>query len=428
VRWRPWSFAVTAAVCMATACSDPAPEIDTSGMEPPVQQLIAMRRAAVNASPEGRTWGELGDALLAHGLDHEAESCYALAADADVDAFEWRYLQALAASGDPSRADRTLSLYQQALSRQPGTALVELRMGLLLQSLGRFGEGAASFERAQTWDPALQRAQRGLGQVLLESGRVDDVIIALERAVTTDASDAAGWSALAQAYATAGRESESRVAAGRAARGRERTGFEDPIWQRHVMQSGVSSARRFERALHALAKNDLPEARQQVEAILEYRDDQADAQYLLGLIEMRSGNAGRAGQRLQRALELNPEHVRSLLELASLAENDGRLDDARRWFEQAQRVTPRDPSIARKMVRNRHRANDFDGVVRALEALIELEPDVATTHIDLADRYMHQEQWADAVQSYREAIRLAPGSDEARYAAERLEVIRASSP
>ena len=423
-----WRLALAVLVSVPTACGGPAPKIDTSGMEPPVRRLIETRRAALNASPEARTWGELGDALLAHGLDREAESCYARAADSDVDPFEWRYLQALAASSDAGRADRSLALYRQALSRRPGVALVELRSGLLLQSLGRFDEAAAAFERAQAWDPSMQRAQRGLGQVLLESGRVGAAIVALERAVATNAADAAGWSALAQAYATAGRDAESRAAADRVARGRELAGFQDAIRQRHVVESGVSSARRFERTLYALARDDLPEARQQAQAILEQRDDQADAAYLLGLIESRSGNTVEAGRQLQRALELDPEHGRSLTELATLAEQAGRFDAARSWIERARQVTPRDPSIVRALIRNRYRANDVDGVVRALEKLIELEPDVVTTHIDLADLYMHREQWADAELRYREAIRLAPGSDEARYAAERLEVIRISRP
>ena len=77
-------------------CAGVAPEIGTAGMEPPVRELIETRRAELNAAPAAETWGALGDALLAHGLEAEAAGCYARAVESSDEPFEWLYLQALA--------------------------------------------------------------------------------------------------------------------------------------------------------------------------------------------------------------------------------------------------------------------------------------------------------------------------------------------
>ena len=86
-----------AVLVSCVACDNgPAPQIDTSGMEPPVRELIRERRAGVADDPGSASWGALGDALLAHGLEAEAAECYAKAVPITEDPFEWLYLQALA--------------------------------------------------------------------------------------------------------------------------------------------------------------------------------------------------------------------------------------------------------------------------------------------------------------------------------------------
>lgn len=361
------------------ACADPAPEIDLSGMEPAVRDAIESRRAAVNASPKGPTWGGLGDVLLAHGLEREAAAAYARAAALSDEPFDWLYLQALATEQDPARAEQALSLFRRAAAAHGNDPLVELRIALLLQSLGRHGESVIAFQQALAHDETLQRAHRGLGQELLALGRTEAAIESLERAVALSAADAAGWSALAQGYAAAGREDEARAAARQAQRGQDIPGFGDPIRQEHVLRAGVSSSRRFQRALQALADGDTAEARRQVSAILELRQDNADAHYLMGLIETRSGDLAKAERRFAQALESEPRHARSLLELARL----------------------------------RHFASDVDGVVRLLERLIEVQPEDVSTQLDLGDLYLHLGRWTDAEARFREAIRLDPDLAEA---------------
>ncbi len=334
-------------------CAGVAPEIDTTGMELPVRELIETRRVELNAAPAAETWGALGDALLAHGLETEAAGCYARAVELSDEPFEWLYLQALATGRAGTETDAAIELFRRALRLQPDHALAELRLALLLQHFARHEQAARWFELAVRHDSSLQRALRGLGQTWLALGRYEAAIDVLEQALAGEPKDAAGWSALAQAYAASGQDARARGAARRAEQGRERSGFHDEVWHRHVFQNGVSASRRFERAQHALAADDPAVAREHVEAILRSRPADADAHYLLGSIEAASGSERKAELRFERALELNPDHVRALLDWASLAERSGRLDEARERIERARTLTPQDPSIVLALAQNR---------------------------------------------------------------------------
>ena len=389
-------------------CAGIAPEIDTAGMEAPVRELIEARRAELNAVPGAETWGALGDALLAHGLESEAAECYARAVELSDEPFEWLYLQALATGGAATGTDAAMDLLRRALELQPDHALAELRLALLLQRFARHEEAAGWFELAARHDPGLQRALRGLGQTWLALGRYAAAIDALEQALVGAPKDAAAWSAVAQAYAATGQDARARGAARRAQRGRERSGFDDRIWQRHVLQNGVSASRRFQRAQHALAAGDPAAARGHVEAILHSRPDDADAHYLLGSIEAASGNEREVERRFDRALELNPDHVRALLDWAALAQRFGRLDEARERIERAQTLTPQDPSIVLALAENRQRANDLDGALEAYQRLVELEPDLAEAHRLLGLAYEQTQKNGLAIKAYRRAVALDP--------------------
>jgi len=391
-------------------CGSTAPTIDLTGMEPPVRQLIESRTAALNKAPAAETWGALGDALLAHGLETEAADCYARAVESASDPFEWLYLQALAISGGASGPDRAIDLFVRALDLRPDDGLAQLRLALSQQGSGRHEDAERSFERALKLDPGLQRARRGWGQELLALGRYEAAIEALDRAVALEPRDAAGWSALAQAFAASGRDDQALVAARRARTGRELPGFSDPIWLAHVLQNGVSASRRFERAQRALGAGDIVEARIQVEAILDQRAEDADAHYLMGSIESRSGNGAEAERRFERALELNPVHVRGLLAWAALAGNAGRLEEARVLIERAGAVTPRDPSIVLALAENLRRSGDLEGAVEAYERLVELEPESARIRMNLGLIYEQTGRLAAAIETYARAVDLDPAS------------------
>jgi tetratricopeptide (TPR) repeat protein len=382
-------------------CSEIAPAIETSGMETAVRELIETRRGELNGAPSEQTWGALGDALLAHGIDTQAASCYARAADLSDEPFEWLYLQALATEGTAARI-----LFGRALDLRPDHALTELRLALSHQQSADHEAAATWFERASSHDADLQRALRGMGQSLLALQRHAEAITALERAVASEQQDAAAWSALAQSYAASGQDARAANAARRARRGTERAGFQDPIWLAHVLQNGVSAARRFTRAQHALAAGDTDAATEQLRAILQSRPDDADAHYLMGWVELSLENEGAARGHWDRALASNPDHVRALLASAASAQRAGRLEEARGRIEHAQTLTPTDPSIVLALAENRQYANDVDAATTAYARLAELVPESADAWLNLGMLYERQRHTDRAIEAYRRAAAL----------------------
>ena len=73
----------------------------------------------------------------------------------------------------------------------------------------------------------------------------------------------------------------------------------------------------------------------------------------LSEVQMRLQRWEDAEHTLHRLVEREPRYVPGMSDLAHLAYRDGRLDEAARWLERAQRRAPDDPDLAAQAARVR---------------------------------------------------------------------------
>lgn len=96
----------------------------------------------------------------------------------------------------------------------------------------------------------------------------------------------------------------------------------------------------MEKAVAALEKNDLREARKRLEKLEQMAPAHPDVNYLLGVFFLKSEEIEKARAYLDKALKLQPDHTSALLALAGLHYHQREFADAVPLFERALATDP----------------------------------------------------------------------------------------
>jgi tetratricopeptide (TPR) repeat protein len=113
----------------------------------------------------------------------------------------------------------------------------------------------------------------------------------------------------------------------------------------------------------------------------------------------------------EHALHLAPKHPDILIALASVAEHQGRHDEALELRRRAEEADPTDPAVQAALLTvgpNVHQASSGDEIESRLKTLIADQSKSAPLHFALGNLHAHRHQWPDARQAYAEAIKIDP--------------------
>jgi tetratricopeptide (TPR) repeat protein len=178
-------------------------------------------------------------------------------------------------------------------------------------------------------------------------------------------------------------------------------------------------------------------------ADVEARPERAFSHYMLGLSLWKQGQLDESTQALQRAAELNPDSIRTLVNLSRVLNARGEFQAGLEAAESARRIDAEDPQALYLQARSLHNLQRDDEAVVALETalafdseygharnllgLIQIhrgaldaavenlnlaaryEPDVAFIHANLGRALELSGLHGEAAESFRVALELDPG-------------------
>jgi tetratricopeptide (TPR) repeat protein len=122
------------------------------------------------------------------------------------------------------------------------------------------------------------------------------------------------------------------------------------------------------------------------------------------------GRVAEAEEHFEASLRLKPDNVPALLNLAKVDEDRGAFDDAIARLRAAQRIDPADPTVAVNLATNYTKAGRFAEAIAEYERALERPaPDQYLAHNGLGVAFMNVGRTADAIEQFREALRLKPG-------------------
>jgi Flp pilus assembly protein TadD len=261
-------------------------------------------------------------------------------------------------AGNPADAAATLAPFAGSLlAREPASASeqsfqadVAFEYGQALLALAKWPEAIAALDTATRRAPQRLQAWQLLARAQLAAGRRDDANKSLEVSRKLQAGQQANTDRVNEferdAADPTGRN--LKAAAVLLGQGKGDEALKAIRQEISIAQAGDPRPRAAEvTALLALKRN--AEALKTVEAAVTAAPDDPDNVYLRGVVRMTLQQLPAAEKDFRRALELRPDHLAALNDLAVLDMSQGRKEEARTLLQKVLTLKPNDPMATRNL-------------------------------------------------------------------------------
>jgi tetratricopeptide (TPR) repeat protein len=351
------------------------PEIplpDLAEVDSEVVEAIERARDEIVRHPSSSAaWGQMGEVLRAHDFGSEANRCFAHAETLDPREPRWPYLQGLTLLLSEPQAG--IECLERAATRCPNGPLgPRLRLAEALIETGRLDEAESHLAQAIAFDSNSARARLGLARLAIQRENWDE---ALKQLVMCQ--DDVHCRKLA---CTLQAEVWNRVGDKHHAQAEQRRMLELPEDERWP-DPFVDEVLNLQRGLnHRLAQAGALRQANRVDEAIEL---------------------------LEQTLRRHPDSVEARLQLAEIWRGLGKLDQAEKIYLEATQTTPMAAEawfgLGCMQAINRPRE-----AVVSFRRAIELKPDHALAHFNLAHRLKELGDLAGAADEFRATLRCRP--------------------
>lgn len=398
---------------------------------------LARFRAVAQAHPDaGPLHAELGYWLLVAGDEDQALQVLERAAGL-LPGSAWVALNLGTAHrrlGDLAAAE---TAYRRALALRPGYGAAEVALGTVLRKRGATAEAIAVLEKAASSGGNDDRARAlvALGSAYLAADRRADAARTFERAIERAPAVAEIRVGVARGYLAAGGEADIaraievlertvalapdvpqvHSALGRALekKGDRRAAVD--AYQRAIRLDPTYRYARIRLFRLALATEDYPHARMQVEYLLQHAPDVPEHSFWAGLVAAREGHTGEARERYREAIDkADGKYPEAFFNLGRAEKAEGRLDEAIAAYEKAIALRPGYDTARNNLalaLKQAGRLAEAEAVYR--EALAH-DRGYAAAWLNLGQLLAGQGRHDEAIACFDEALQARPGYPAAR--------------
>jgi len=162
-----------------------------------------------------------------------------------------------------------------------------------------------------------------------------------------------------------------------------------------------------------LQTGQYPEADRLCRQILQTDPDNAEAWYLLGLIQLRQSKLGEAKASLRRAIANRPDHLEAYLRLGGVLLGLREFNEAATCFRAAAQLAPAAPEASVGLGIALICGKRFDEAIPCFQRALKLKPDHPEAHHFLGDAYRALGKYDEALAAFDRAIQLRPDYAEA---------------
>ncbi len=341
----------------------------------------------------------------------------------------WTALGAVSFAG--GKKAEAAAAFQRAVELAPRSVDARLALANYQWAIGTVEEAEATLRAALALEPENVSAHRALALLLVTTRRAPEA----ETHFRALATDAAGRLALADYYMGLGRntealailaeiekagdKSDARAARLRTASIRYATGQKQEAHR--IVDELIAERPRNAEARTAKARMLLSDGGAAAEAVVQAREavkadqDLVAARYTLGLAALAQRDLVEAERAFEAAARLSPRAAAAQMQLARIRLARGEMAGAVSAAELAVRERPSDAQAAVLLAQTLRAQGDVDRASRELTRRIADDPESAALHIEMGWLSLHRGQPAEGRASFHEALRLAPGSLEARH-------------
>jgi tetratricopeptide (TPR) repeat protein len=149
---------------------------------------------------------------------------------------------------------------------------------------------------------------------------------------------------------------------------------------------------------------ELPEARELYQGVLESEPNNLEAMLGLAQLDLADGKKRQAALQLLETLRASPGNLQALLHLALLYEELGDEEASLTYLEQALKYSNDNPEVYYTAGRYFYRKGEYEGAVEYLNTALSLKPNYHQAKQLLADIFILQDRAVEAVPLLKEII------------------------
>lgn len=349
----------------------PVPAVDLSPLKADEQNAITEGRSKVdallaqeqpNAGNLASEYGRLGNLYLIHGLYTSADACYDNAMQLQPEHFPWAYYSAYLEqqNGDLQAA---LAAYKKAVALDPSYPPAQYRLALVYLDMNRPDE-AYNLLLPLLKNPDYEAAASyGLGQVYLSQQEHLKAIERFSRALELQPGATSIHYPLAMSLRAAGQNDQARQHL-------KLFGKQELVIKDRLVDSLQAlrnpAARHFATAMTAVLRKEYPTAVEEFDKGMEFEPGNVAARTSYARVLYLNGDREKSRAELERVIASAPDKSLAVFLLALIEDESGNRDEALKLYRR----------------------------------VIELDPDHEGANFFLANHYLLQKEFTNAVLHY----------------------------
>lgn len=285
--------------------------------------------------------------------------------------------------------------YRDIIARDPRHAAAQTNLGVVCAAQGRLDEAAALYRAVLRASPRDPDTLTNLGNLECAQGQMDRAIVHFRTAIAADPDFAPAHRNLGELLAREGRIGEAipHVRAG--------------------LSAGTDPVEGRLRIAGLLNLDGQPDAaRAEIEASLRHAPDDERALCMSGDLHRDGGAPTEAERAYRRAAAVHPTSAVPLVRLATLLDETGRRDEARRVLAQALDIDRAGPGALREYARLSLALGDAAAAEAALSEAMTLDGDDWESAMALADLLYGKGRFDEALTWFERVRALKPNLGE----------------
>ena len=298
------------------------------------------------------------------------------------------------------KLEEAVAEYRQFLKSYPDAAAIHSNLGAALVDLGRFQEAIPEYEAALKLTPTLAGARLNLALAFYKMGRITDASLQLEKVHQRGSFEPPGRSTAGRLLPEHGkRNGVIRVLEPEEKKNpndlaicyllgtaliREKRVDEGEVLVDKILRNGNSAEAHLMLGTAKLNVSDFAGARDEFAQAVALNPNLADAHALYAKALTMTGDSDLAAKEFNAELAVEPYSFDANLQLGAAARQEQNYDEAQKLLLRAEQTRPGDPGVRYQLALVAIDQGRLEDACRILESLVKESPQFIEAHVSLA--------------------------------------------
>jgi Flp pilus assembly protein TadD len=312
--------------------------------------------------------------------------------------------------------------YREFLKQHPDAAAVHSNLGAALVGLGRFEEALPEYKTALKQSPKLASARLNLALAYYKMGRIDDAVTELEKVYVEEPANHQAVLLLADCYLRMAREDdvirilepeEQKYPDDMAvaymlgtALIRQKRVEEGEVLVDRILRNGDSAEAHLMLGSAKMNVQDYAGARDEFAKAVALNPNLPEVHVLYAKALVFTGDSDMSAKEYKTELTVDPYNFDANLQLGATARQEQNYDEAKKYFERAQETRPGDPGVRYQLALVAIDQGRLDDARQILEGLVKQSPQFTEAHVSLSLVYYRLKRPEDSKRERETVLKL----------------------